>query len=117
MVGAQTLCEKLKGELHVVHAYAEAARPFAPAGVIKSEHSTALTEFLSGYSVPALQLHFVDATPIMALEKLFDELGPDIIAMGAMSRSRLSEMLIGSTAEQVLDFINTDILILKPAAA
>jgi universal stress protein E len=117
MAAAQILSEALAGELHVVHAYAEAARPFAPAGRIKSEHNEALTEFLAGYSIPETLLHFVDATPIMALEKEADEIDPDIIAMGAMSRSRLSEMLIGSTAEQVLDFINTDILILKPTAA
>ena len=117
MSGAQILSEALEGELHVVHAYAEAARPFAPAGLIKAEHSQALTEFLADYSVPENRLHFVDATPIMALEKEADELSPDIIAMGAMSRSRLSELLIGSTAEQVLDFINTDILILKSVPA
>ncbi len=117
MAAAQTLSEAVAGELHVVHAYAEAARPFAPAGLIKSEHSESLTEFLAGYAIPEARLHFVDATPIMALEKEADELSPDIIAMGAMSRSRLSEMLIGSTAEQVLDFINTDVLILKPSAA
>jgi universal stress protein E len=114
MAGAHRVSQTLKGELHVVHAYAEAARPFAPAGVIKSEHSAALTQFLSTYSVPAQQQHFVDATPIMALEKEVDELAPDIIALGAMSRSRLSEMLIGSTAEQVLDFVKTDMLVLKP---
>lgn len=113
MAGAQVLCGTLQAELHVLHAYAEAARPFAPAGVIKSEHSDALTQFLSSYSIPEEHVHFDDATPIMALEKEADELAPDIIAMGAMSRSRLSEMLIGSTAEQVLDFINTDTLILK----
>lgn len=113
MAGAQVLCGTLQAELHVLHAYAEAARPFAPKGVIKSEHSDALTQFLSSYSIPEEHVHFIDATPIMALEKEADELAPDIIAMGAMSRSRLSEMLIGSTAEQVLDFVNTDILIFK----
>jgi len=114
MAGAQAICDSLQGELHVVHAYAEAARPFAPAGVIRSEHSNALEEFLKSYSIEAHELHFVDATPIMALEKEAEELEPDIIAMGAMSRSRLSEILIGSTAEQVMDFVPIDILIVKP---
>jgi universal stress protein E len=116
MAGGKTLCDLLEGELHVVHAYAEAARPFAPAGIIKSEHSEALTEFLSTYNVPSKAVHFIDATPIMALEKEIDELTPAVVAMGSMSRSRISEMLIGSTAEQVMDFINTDILVLKSAS-
>jgi universal stress protein E len=81
--------------------------------LIESEHRQALTKFLQDYSVPAQALHFVDATPIMALEEQVTELNAEIIALGAMSRSRLSEILIGSTAEQVLDFIDADILVLK----
>jgi nucleotide-binding universal stress UspA family protein len=37
------------------------------------------------------------------------------VVMGAISRSTLSEMLIGSTAEKVIDFMSTDILVIKPA--
>ena len=33
--------------------------------------------------------------------------------MGAISRSRMSEALIGGTAEKVLDFLRTDVLIIK----
>lgn len=113
MTAAQTLCEETSAQLHVVHAYAESARPFAVAGVIEAEHSKALHDFLAPYSVPADHLHFVDETPVMALQHQTLALNSDIVAMGALSRSRLSEMLIGSTAEQVLDYVDTDILILK----
>jgi len=37
------------------------------------------------------------------------------VVMGAISRSRLSDALIGNTAENVLDYIKTDLLIIKPA--
>ena len=37
--------------------------------------------------------------------------------MGAISRSRMSEELIGGTAEKVLDFLRTDVLIIKPNQA
>lgn len=116
MAGAQTLQEKLDGELHVIHAYAETARPFAPAGVIEKQHRVKLDDFLSAYSLPESNLHFLDETPIMALAQKTEELDVDIIAMGAMSRSRLSELLVGSTAEQVLDFMTRDILILKSSS-
>lgn len=111
---ALTLEEKISGNLHVVHAYAEAARPFAPAGVIEKEHSEALTEFLSDYSLAEDQLHFMNETAIAALQKKARDLNADILVMGALSRSRLSEMLIGSTAEKVLDFLETDVLIISP---
>ena len=107
----------LSGELHVVHGYAETARPFAPAGVIESEHRQAMDDFLSDYSLPSERIHFMDETPIAALQQKTRELKTDILVMGAISRSRLSEMLIGSTAEKVLDFLGTDLLVIKPEQA
>lgn len=115
MAAALGLSDTLNGKLHVLHAFAEAARPFAPAGVIQTEHRKALDELLADYSIPPEQLHFLDQTPIYALEKTAEELPADVVVMGAISRSRLSEMLVGSTAEKVIDFMDTDILIVKPA--
>jgi universal stress protein E len=111
---ALTLQDRLSSELHVVHGYAEAARPFAPAGVLEAEHRKVLDELLSAYDIPPAQLHFLDETAIAALQQETDKLKTDILVMGAISRSRLSEMLIGSTAEKVLDFLGTDVLIVKP---
>jgi universal stress protein E len=34
--------------------------------------------------------------------------------MGAVSRSALERMLIGQTAEQVLDAVDCDVLVVKP---
>lgn len=111
---ALMLQERLSGKLHVVHGYAEAARPFAPAGVIETEHREVLNELLSSYAIEPEQLHFLDETPVAALQQETHKLETDILVMGAISRSRLSEMLVGSTAEKVLDFLGTDVLIIKP---
>ena len=40
-----------------------------------------------------------------------------LVVMGAVSRSRLRQLLIGSTAESVLDRLECDVLVVKPAAA
>ncbi len=114
---ALTVEERLSGELHVVHAYAEAARPFAPAGVLKKEHGEALSKLLSDYDFTAERIHFLDETAIAALQKETHDLQTDILVMGAISRSRLSEMLIGSTAEKVLDFLSVDVLVINPELA
>ncbi len=111
---ARVLQDRTAGDLHVVHGYAEAARPFAPAGVLEAEHRAALDELLAGYEIQPERLHFLDETAIAALQKVTYELKTDIMIMGALSRSRLSEMLVGSTAEKVLDFLGTDVLIVKP---
>lgn len=112
---AQLLQKQTSGKLHVVHGYAEAARPFAPAGVIEAEHRKAFDELLAAYAIAPEKLHFMDETAIAALQEESYKLKADILIMGAISRSRLSEMLIGSTAEKVLDFLGTDVLIVKPA--
>ena len=113
---ATSTSEQLEGDFHIVHAYAESARPFAAAGTIKAEHSAAFDELVSGYDIDKANLHLIDETPIYALQHYSESLNSDIIVMGAVSRSRFKEALIGSTAEQVLDYVKTDLLILKPAS-
>jgi universal stress protein E len=39
----------------------------------------------------------------------------DLLVMGAVSRSALDRLLIGSTAERVMDAVNCDLLVIKPA--
>ena len=42
------------------------------------------------------------------------EAGADFVVMGAVSRTRLQEIFIGSTAERVLDRLPCDVLVVKP---
>ena len=42
-------------------------------------------------------------------------LAASLLVMGAVSRSRLQEIFLGSTAERVLDRIGCDVLVVKPA--
>lgn len=113
---ASSVSEQIGCDFHVVHAYAEAARPFAPAGIIKAEHSAAFDELMSDYNFDKDKLHLIDETPVYALQQYSKKLNSNIIVMGAVSRSRFAEALIGSTAEEVLDYVRTDILLVKPSA-
>jgi universal stress protein E len=114
---AGTAKEQLGADLHIVHAFAESARPFAPAGEIEAEHRAAFEDLLSDYDFPEESLHLLDETPTYALQHYGEKIGSDIVVMGAISRSRLSDALIGNTAEQVLDYLKTDVLIIKPVVA
>lgn len=113
---ALEMSAQVGGDLHVVHAYGESARPFAVAGKIREEHSQAFDALLSDYTFDTSKIHFIDETPLYALQQFGEQVHCDILVMGALSRSRLSEALIGSTAEQALDYIKTDVLIVKPRA-
>jgi len=49
-----------------------------------------------------------------SLPALVEELNASVVAMGAVSRSRLDRVLIGNTAERLLDHLECDVLIVKP---
>lgn len=104
----------LEGTVHVLHAYAEAGQPFALPEVVLQAHSRAFEELLADYSLQADHCHLVDESPVFALQRYESKLVADIIVMGALSRSRLSDALIGNTAEKVLDYLEADVLVIKP---
>lgn len=108
---------QLGGETHVVHAYGDSSRPFTAANVIKEEHSKAFDELLADYNLDVSKIHFINETPLYALKDFGEQIHCDILVMGAISRSRLSEALIGSTTEHAMDYIQSDVLIVKPEIA
>ncbi|MCY4356764.1 MAG: universal stress protein [Gammaproteobacteria bacterium] len=114
IAAAQTIASVTGGDAHIVHAYAESARPFAAAGKIKEEHEIAFNELMANYDFDAAHKHLIDESPVDALKFYGEKINSDMVIMGAISRSRLREALVGSTAESVLDYIKTDILIIKP---
>ncbi len=116
IAAAQTIAGITDGDAHIVHAYAESARPFAPAGKIKEEHESAFNELMANYDFDDAHTHLIDESPIDALKHYGEKIDSDMVIMGAISRSRIREALVGSTAESVLDYIKTDILIIKPSS-
>ena len=49
-----------------------------------------------------------------SLPALVEQLNASVVAMGAVSRSRLDRVLIGNTAERLLDHLECDVLVVKP---
>ena len=111
---AQAVSGHLKGDLHILHASAEAGRPFALPDKLLARHREALESLVAGSSIAPDHRHLVEESPVFALQQYEQKLGADIIVMGALSRSRLADSLIGNTAEQVLDYLESDVLIVKP---
>ncbi|MBT8147537.1 MAG: universal stress protein [Gammaproteobacteria bacterium] len=111
---AMGVAAQLGGDVHVLHAYAEVGRPFALPDKILQAHSQAFEELLADFELPADNCHLVDEAPVFALQRYEGKLESDIIVMGALSRSRLADALIGNTAEKVLDYLESDVLIVKP---
>ncbi|MBL4820522.1 MAG: universal stress protein [Gammaproteobacteria bacterium] len=108
------ISQKLDGSLQLVHAYSESARPFAEGGKIKEMHSQAIDSLVKDYSIDSSMVHLIDDKPANAILQCVDDLQASIVVLGALSRSRLSDAIIGNTADRVLDYIHSDLLIVKP---
>lgn len=127
------LAARLGGELHAVHAFfpaeliasasALAAVPAVDGGAIsalvdqeRARVRQALAALATRHGLAPAQVHFKQGTAPQVLCDAAAELPADIVVLGAIARGRVREMLLGSTAERVLDRIACDILVVKAPA-
>lgn len=124
---AAAFAARLGGELHALHVYVPTAvavtataMPPIPAAVspqsLEYERDAKWREVLalvSAYGVSSDNLHLELGGPAEALPRCAAEIGADVVALGAVSRSGLKRVFIGSTAEDVLEHLPCDALIVK----
>jgi universal stress protein E len=117
---AKDLCTALSGDLHVVHAF-DIAPMTVP--VISSQalteslerrHAEALHALTDAHGIDRNKVHLERGETRSLLVTLTDSLRADVVVMGAVSRSGLKRLFLGSTAEAVLDKLNCDVLVVKP---
>jgi universal stress protein E len=65
--------------------------------------------------VPRVRRHLVAGHPINVIPDVARRTRSAIVVMGAVSRSGLKSVFIGNTAERVLDDLECDLLVVKPA--
>ena len=123
---ASTWSAALRGRLHVVHAYSppllvDGGAGIAAAGIATdliagAEHNAArlLTELLDAKRLKPVTTHLANAPPSAAIPATAQQIGAKLVVMGAVSRSALKRVFIGNTAEQVLDALPCDVLVVKP---
>lgn len=127
---ARTLSEQLGADLHVLHgfdpspAYAVSADSMAfpisapineMMDALKTKHEIAVEELLKDQNVPESRVHVLEGDTREVMIGLVEKLDADIVVMGAVSRGALQRLVLGSTAEHVLDHVPCDLLIVKPA--
>ena len=121
------LSESLGGALHAVHAYAPVPLLSAPAqamtasayaridrGVARSAKRS-FEHALRSARVARSRRYLVAADPISGILEAARKSRSAIVVMGAVSRSGFRRLLIGNTAERILDELQSDILVVKPA--
>jgi universal stress protein E len=128
---AALLARQLHGELHAVHAFFPAALLALTTGMAGTPMAGDLTvseivaterrriegsvaSIVAAHGVTPDRVHLLQGSASVVLPEAAAAQQADVLVMGAVSRSRLEEVFIGSTAERVLDRIPCDTLIVKP---
>ena len=122
------IARSLHGTLHAIHAFDPMPIAIAPSQLgapeafpqiqarIATSARAELKRALRATRVAPGHCHLVGRHPIDAIEQVAEEIGSSIVVMGAISRSGLKRLIIGNTAEKVLDDLACDLLVVKPKA-
>lgn len=127
---ADALASALAGDVHVFHAFDTAPLYAASADsmsmpllmpvrevieVMQAQHTQALHALTDAHGIPRDRVHLHQGGTRQLLEALVDDMRADVVVMGAVSRRGAARLFIGNTAEEVLDKLGCDLLIVKPA--
>lgn len=126
---ARELGGQLHGELHVVHAafppLLAAIRPAPLSGTAAAwgaatyaayleEARINFAEFFTKERISPTRAHLIPGDPAIVLPRFAKQMHAGVVVMGAVSRSGLKRVLIGNTAERVLESLPSDVLVVKP---
>ena len=123
-----TLADALHGAVHAVHAYVPVSANLAPADWSKSgelekiivtakeDAFDALAKVAEPFGISRTRLHVIGRHPTDAVEEIAAKTGSQIVALGSISRSGVNRLLIGNTAEALIDRVKCDVLVVKPPA-
>ncbi|MCH7817114.1 MAG: universal stress protein [Proteobacteria bacterium] len=103
------------GQVHLFHSVC--VPPIAEAHSLQKNAEakrSKLTDLATRHGICKTCCHWSTENVVNALPAKAKELKASVVVMGAVSRSRLDRILIGNTAEKVLDKLECDVLIIKP---
>lgn len=83
---------------------------------LRERHTSAMDDLIARHGIDKDSTHVLEGDTRELLIGLAEKHKADIVVMGAVSRSAIKRLFLGSTAEQLLDHIPCDLLIIKPAA-
>ncbi len=127
MATANLVAGSLGGKLHVAHAWWGAGVSGTQLSAVAPDMSAladrrarraaraAFNEEIDKAGLATAKKHFVEGHPVDVIRRLARRQHAGIVVMGAISRSGLTRLVLGNVAEQVLDALPCDVLVVKPA--
>jgi universal stress protein E len=128
MEAAQMAASALGGKLHLTHAFPGALLPAERLSPVSAELAVSIEKqatrearksFAAAIEQAGLsgaRKHFVSGHAVDVIPKLAKQQHVQLVVMGAISRSGFKRLIIGNIAEQVLDALPCDVLVMKPAS-
>ncbi|HEX6996083.1 MAG TPA: universal stress protein [Gammaproteobacteria bacterium] len=125
---AAELARRLGGALHVLHAFdpaplyaAAADTPLSMTSVpppeliadLEAQHRDALDALVADFAIDKANVRFEEGAPHRAIAEVAEQEQADFVVMGAVSRSGLERIFVGSTAERALDRLPCDLIVVK----
>jgi universal stress protein E len=127
---ARELGKTLRGALHLAHANYPTivGMPEMQSGTnrkwatlsyeeLKEQERAAFEAFRAREEILRTRAHLADGNPAKVIPQLARQLDAGIVVMGALSRSGLTRLFIGNTAERVLESLPCDVLVVKPGGS
>jgi universal stress protein E len=126
LAASRAMRSALKGALHVVHCFVPLPDDVKPAELLAEDstnklerraraHARArLAKLMKHVRIARGRRHLVGAHPVNAIPTLARKIHCDMVIMGAVSRTGLRRLLIGNTAERIIDDLTCDVLVVKP---
>ncbi len=123
---SKTLSTAMRGTLHAVHAYARLPVMLQPeattSGTLEALQHDAeqaaqvrFNRALRAAHIARSRQYLIPQQPIDAIAEASRKSHCAMVVMGAISRSGYKRLLIGNTAERILDELPCDIMVIKPA--
>lgn len=126
LLAAAWVAQRAQAALHLLHVIDASDVPEdlvekLPQGAslreeIREEARQRLEQFVAGLPIPASQIrsHLSWGTPWKEIARLAQHERIDLIALGTVGRSGVAGILLGNTAEKVLDTCDCSVLTVKP---
>jgi universal stress protein E len=124
---SRNIAEALHGRVECVHAYASVPDGRGWHDALDEESARILNRQLAAaakapfdalvrrYRIPPSRAHLLGLPPVEAIDTTARSTHSAIVTLGVLSRQGWRRLLIGRTAEMLLDRIHADLLVLKPS--
>lgn len=120
---AEQLSDHFDTDLHLVNAYPlvnvafamvpEVTAPDDLHQYVQEQHEEACGRWADKYNIPRENIHVSEGAPEIVVSDFAKSLETDVVMIGSAGRTGLSGVLIGNTAELLLDKLECDILVIK----